>query len=99
MKTPVGSAAALALASVLCVPSLVMAQPTITLPDTASLDAQNWHAILSIPITCPVATNTLYVGVHLLQGAGSETTSGYGAVGAINGNITCSPTPQTSKLS
>lgn len=95
MKTPVGSAAALALASVLCVPSLAMAQPTINLPGTASLDAQNWHAMLSVSITCPVATNTVYVGVNILQAAGTETTGGYGGIGGINSNITCSPTPQT----
>ena len=95
MKMPVWSAAALALASVLCVPSLAMAQPTITLPETASLDAQNWHASLSIPITCPVATNTVYVGVYLLQEVGSENTTAYGAIGGINSNITCNPTLQT----
>lgn len=98
MKTAISSAAVLAVASVLCVPSLATAQPTINLPETASLDAQNWHAILSVPITCPVATNTMYVGVNLLQEAGSETTSGYGAIGGINSNITCSPTPQTVEI-
>src|SRR5512132_2968539 len=93
MKTLVPSAAALALGSVLCVPSLAMAQPTLNVADTAALVAGGTGAIVSITITCPTQTNNVRLEVDLLQLAGTSAVTGHGGVGSIGSDINCNPQP------
>lgn len=95
MKKPVRSAAALALGSVLYVPSLVMAQPTLNVADTARLVAGGGAAVASVEITCTTETNHVYVNVTFLQRVGVETVTGRGGIGGDRNHITCNPDPQT----
>lgn len=93
MKTPVGSAAALALGSVLCVPGLAMAQPTLNVADTAQLVAGGTGAVVSLEITCPTETNNVRLEVTLLQAVGAATVTGHAGIGSIGSDITCKPEP------
>lgn len=98
MKTAISSAAVLAVASVLCVPSLAMAQPTLNVADTASLIAGGSGVIVSVEITCPTATNNVYVSVSFVQVSGVETASGWAGIGGLHSDITCDSAPHTVEM-
>jgi hypothetical protein len=74
--------------SVLSVPSLAIAQPTIdVVGDTAPLIARGAGAIVSVEVTCASPTDPAFANVLVIQRAGNKTTTGFGNI-----DINCSST-------